>query len=75
MDVLVVLNKKRKEETRVLVRMAGTKRKSRLLSLMKKDQLRDAFDFVLHTGLVKRHIHPGARLSAMPEITFIEDLL
>ena len=75
MQVLLILNRKDSKEVRVIVRVQTKSLKEKLVSLLKADRDREAFDLLMKKAEVEAYLHPGQKAHIRPAVTLIEDLL
>ena len=75
MQVLLILNRQYSKEVRVIVSVQAKSLKEKVVSLLEKDQDREAFDLLIKKAEVKAYLPPGQKAHIRPALTLIEDLL
>ena len=75
MRALLILNKNKSKDFRVIVRLEEKGLKERVNSLINEAKIAEAFSLIIAKAQVETYIPPGSKLTQRPDFTFIEDML
>ena len=73
--ILLVLNKGRSDDFKVMVRLHSEKLIKSVNSLISQQRAKDAFDLIVSKAEVEDYIPAGKKVSNKPALTLIEDIL
>jgi len=75
MQVLLILNRGKESNLRIIVNVHTNQLKEKLISLLEDNKDRDAFDLLIKEAEVESYLAPGEKVCIRPSVTLIEDLL
>ena len=75
MNVVLVLNRERMQNVRVMVKLKSRGLKQQVMSLLEKDRGREAFELMLKKAEIADYLPPGRKPAQKPSMILMEDLL
>lgn len=75
MRALLIFNKNRINDFRVVVALKDKSLKEKVHLLLAEEKMAEAFSFIMAHAQVEAYIPPGEKLRQPPDFTFIEDML
>ncbi|MBF0331931.1 MAG: hypothetical protein HQL17_08360 [Candidatus Omnitrophica bacterium] len=74
MDVLLIL-KSRNGDVKMMVSLSSKEAEARVLTLLQHNRIMAAFDLLKEEAEVRKLFTAGTKLSAMPDLTLVEELI
>lgn len=75
MNVVLVLNREKMKNVRIMVRLKSSGLKQRVMFLLEKDRGREAFELMLKKAEIADYLPPGRKPVQKPSMVLMEDLL
>ena len=72
---LLVLNKTQSSDCRIMVKLHEKRLQDKVGKLMREARSKEAFDLICSQAEVESYLPPGSKLTEMPQVTLIEDML